>query len=140
MIITFHELANLDIFFEQTNLTLGGIDYEFSLHKGPKMTLFNISFLSPKGTKITIKTKLYPNESPENNGRIFASEQFEVYLRRSGKDEIVYAGDNTEEIIGPNTQAAVEKALSDLVAEGQKISVQDSATDWEHLLELDNEV
>jgi hypothetical protein len=128
MISSFYELGNLDPFLEQTNLTLNGADYEFALHKGREMALFNISFLSPKGTKITIKTKLFPE------GRIFASEQFEVYLRRDGKDELVYAGINTEEIIGPNTRAAVEKALQELISEGERINSQDL---YRHALELD---
>ena len=129
MLITFHELGNLDPFFGQTKLALGGVEYEFAMQKGAEVTLFNVSFFSPKGTRITIKTKLHAS------GRIFASEQFEVYLRRADKVELVYFGSDTEEIIGPNTQAAVEKALNDLVAEGQKINAQENTS---HLLELDN--
>ena len=135
MLITFYELASLEPFLKERNLTLGGVDYEFCLVKGLKYTGFHIEFSSPRRTKIIIMTQLHPDSL------IFAHEQFKVLLRRGdGQEELVYAGNNTEEIIGPNTQAAVEKALNDLVAEGQKIIVRADTPDWAHLLELDNQV
>jgi hypothetical protein len=135
MLITFYELANLEPFLERGNLTLGGVDYEFSLVHDPKLTLFNIEFRSPRGAKVIITTQMHAK------AKIFISEQFEVSLERGdGQKEAVYRGRNTEEIIGPNTQAAVEKALSDLIAEGQKITIGEDTPDRGHLLDLDSQV
>jgi hypothetical protein len=131
MITTFYELGNLEPFLTQTNLTLDRVDYEFNLFEGSWFNVFSISFSSPRGTKITIKTHLYPRT------KIFAREQFEVFLRAEGRDELVYFGCNTDEIGGLNTRAAVEKALNSLVTRGQKISIQDTSTDEKRLLELD---